>query len=348
MKRILFGLMVWSVALAGCQSNQKSVSELQEDLKNPDWLISRSAADSLAQQGTNALSTLLGALKNKSPQTRMLAVSALVVFAQNKSTHSQALAELLQTLRDKHPLVRRRTAETLAAYARNPIDNDGLILALLESLRKDKDAPVRQYAARALGQLKVSIKNKSAMKHHVLAKLVAQLNDKNLLVVAEIANALLNLLWQHQKLIKEGTKEEIKALTHYQQRALQALIRSLQTGDSWTKAHVSRVLGSLGLRALPAIPALQKALLSSDPAVFHNAAAALGKLGEKAFQALEKDTKSHSLRVRIRAVYALSLMSDFSKKATRLLQKLSQAEREPRVKAMALFSQRVLKSRNKQ
>ncbi len=346
MKQIWIVCMVSCLWLVmGCQSNQPSVSELQKDLAKQDWLRSRNAAELLPSLGTNALPVLLQALKHSSPQTRMFAAEALATFAKSQETHSQALSELLQALRDKHALVRRRTAETLASYAANPVDTDGLILALLESMRKDKDLQVRQYAARALGSLKVSTKNKSSIER-VLSALFHHLHKQHPFVTVDVAYALFRLLQQQQALIKDGTKKEIKALADKQKRTLDALVRVLETGDTWSKASAAHVLGILGVGALPAIPALRKAMLSPHAVVFHNAATALGKIGDKAFVPLKKDMADKSPLVRRRAAYAFSQMASSAKDAVHALERLLKSEKDPSVKAMARFSRDFLKSRH--
>lgn len=341
----LLGLVV----LTGCQSSDPPISDLQKDLAQSDWLVSRNAAELLRRKGANALPVLLQALKHKSPQTRLLAVEALGGFATSQDSHTQALSELLQTLRDKNPLVRRRAAESLGTFASHPIEADGLILALLESMRRDPDTLVRQYAAQALGLLKVSTKNQSALQTHVIPTLTQNLKNQSPLVVMAVAHALLRLIRQVKALNPNAAKDKQKALAAIETQAVLALAQIVERqSDVWVKASAAYVLGKVGAVADEAIPALLKALQTAPDVAYHNAAIALGRIGTKAFVPLKKAMKNPNPTVRKRVAYAFAHMNrDAAESAIHALERFAKHESDAGVKAMLQFSRNLLKMRHK-
>lgn len=313
-----------------------------------DWLTSRNAAELLSGRGTNALPVLLQALKHKSPHTQLLATEALTAFATVPESHSQALTELLQVLRNPNALLRRRAAEALSAYAANPIDTDGLILALFDSLENDKDHVVRQCAAQTLGQLKVSTKNQSAVQTQIIPKL-AQLTAKQIpLVKVELAYAILKLIGQLKMLFQESGKENQVPQDQFEKQALRVLVSTLQDAhDPWLQASTARTLGELKATATPAIPALLTALQSSDAAVYHNAAAALGQIGEMVFVPLKKALEDRSPAIRRRAAYALGQMNHAVNDSLHALERTLAHDKDTSVKDAAQFAHKILKIRHK-
>lgn len=354
---ILF-VLAWSSL--GCSSDKPSISDLKDDLAKEDWLISRNAAELLSQSGTNALPILLQALKHKSPQVRLLAAESLQAFVAPPekpnqkptptqiNTHTQALTELLQSLRSPDALIRRRTAESLAVYAANPIDTDGLILALFDSLENDKDSHVRQYAARALGRLKVSEKNQSAVQTQVVPKLAQLLEKQTPVVKMETSHAILTLMLQLKTLFQESGKEKQVPLDKVEKQALHGLIAVLQDNrQPWIQATAAQALGQLHSLAEPAIPALIQALRSKHPVVFHNAAATLGKISDKVFVPLKKAMEHTDPDTRRRAAYALGQMTHAVNDSIHALERTLAHDKDKSVKEMAQFALQILKIRHK-
>lgn len=348
-RRIVFlALFAFVLVVVGCKQSAPSVSDLQKDLTQSSWLKGRNAAELLSTRGPNALPILLQALKHKSPQVQMLAAEALGPYARSQDSHSKALIELQQALiPKKHVLVRRRAAEALAMYAAHPIDADGLILALFESVRNDKDEQVRQYAARALGSLKVSSKNRPAVETQVLPKLLTHMQQQAPLVTVEIAHAALKLIRQLRVIYKKDeAKDKLKSLSEPQRKALDAIVRVVKDDKQpMAQATAAQILSQLKDMSLPAVPALLQALLSPNRAVSHNAASALGVHGHKAFSYLQKMLKSTSAKERRRAVYVYSTMSSHLKEALYEVDHVLKNDGDKAVREMAKFVKDVLEAR---
>ncbi|TNE50887.1 MAG: hypothetical protein EP343_06980 [Deltaproteobacteria bacterium] len=336
------------LGLVGCKPSAPTVSELQSDLVKADWLKSRNAAEMLSTYGPNALPVLLQGLKNKEPQVQMLSAEALGPHAKSQDSHPQALPELQQALLPKNNvLVRRRAAEALSMYAAHPIDTDGLILALFESVRIDKDEQVRQYAARALGSLKVSMKNQSVVKTQILPKLQGFLQRQAPLVAVEVGHAMLRLIRQLRVVYKKDeAKDMLKALDEPQRKALGAIVLVLKNNKHpWAQATAAQVLRQANDMSLPAASALMEVLLSSKGEVFHCAASALGAHGHKIFSFLKKLIQSKSAEERRRAVYVYSTMNTHLKEALYEVDHVFKNDKDKSVKQMAKFVRDVLDAR---
>ncbi|CCI12431.1 putative Deoxyhypusine monooxygenase [Microcystis aeruginosa PCC 9806] len=316
----------FKVELLGLTKSNQVVNELLKALKDSNWFVRRSAAEALAEIGTEtAIPGLLKALEDSNKYVRVCAA-----FALGNISSETAIPGLLKALEDSDEDVSWNAVEALgkigtetaipgllkaledsdedvswnAAFALGKIGSEAAIPELLKAL-DDSDWYVRRYAAFALGK----IGSETA-----IPGLLKALEDSNEYVRRYAAFALGNI----------GSETAIpvllKALEHFDgfvrsdaaealakigsETAIAELLKALEHSDWYVRSDAAEALAKIGSET--AIAELLKALEDSNEDVRREAAFALGKIGsETAIAGLLKALEDSDYFVRRKAAEAL-------------------------------------------
>ncbi|TRU06885.1 MAG: TIR domain-containing protein [Microcystis sp. Msp_OC_L_20101000_S702] len=285
----------FKVKLLGLTKSNQVVNELSQALEDSDWGVRRSAAEALAEIGTEtATAGLLKALEHSDDDVRMRAALAL-----SKIGSETAIAELLKALEHSDDDVRMR-----AALALSKIGSETAIAELLKAL-KDSDWYVRGNAAFALG----NIGSETA-----IAGLLKALEDSYSYVRWNAAEALGNIgsetaipgllkaLEDSDRFVRRNAAEALAKIGS--ETAIAELLKALEHSDDDDRWNAAEALGKIGSET--AIAELLKALEHSDEDVRGNAALALGNIGsEAAIPELLKPLEHPNEYVRGKAAEAL-------------------------------------------
>ena len=310
------------------------VLELIERLKDEDEDVRRNAAEALVKIGEPAVEPLIKVLKDKNAKVRGDAAYALGRIGDKRAV--DALIEVLRN-EDDDALVRLSAAEALIRIGEPAVE------PLIEAL-KDEDEDARSFAADALGEigdrravdaLVKILKDGSAEVRESAACALGKIGD-------EKALPHLELIWEKEEskevkvwvayalfriAKKEGTFEFLLDVLKDRDREVrwQAVLALGGTGDKRAVEPLMGVLKDIGEDMLvrgsaanalveigePAVRPLIKALRDEDVEVRWNAAAALGKIGDRrAVKPLIKALKDDDIIVRLFAAGALGDIGD--------------------------------------
>ncbi|MBD2622486.1 HEAT repeat domain-containing protein [Microcystis flos-aquae FACHB-1344] len=266
----------FKVELLGLTKSNQVVNELLKALKDSDWGVRRSAAEALAEIGSEtAIPGLLKALEDSDWRVRSNAVKAL-----GKIGSEAAISRLVKALEDSNVFVRSDAAEALGN-----IGSETAIAELLKALEhSNKD--VSWNAAVVLGNI-----------GHVRGKAPEALNFGR-----EAAAAMTEFI----KCL-ENPDSETGDLCRNNIPVRQSLCRRIRQALKWSFVNGEVQLnGALSKRKSPAIAGLLKALEHSNWYVRIKAVEALGKIGtETAIAELLKALEDSNKDVRRNAVFAL-------------------------------------------
>jgi HEAT repeat protein len=259
----------------------------------------------LIRIGNSAVPDLESGLASRHVAVRIRAARLLREFS---PAAESSLRALLKVTDDVSPRVRAEAALSLGKIAATRFARESVYNPIppLLSLTRDKDPSVRAAAFESLGQL-------GATTPEVLTVLSGGLRDSDRSVVLQAAKSL----W----LIQHDASALVPVLTPL-----------LDTPECWRAAYL---LGEIGNRAAPAIPALAR-LLSEEhvPRPFRtppSSAFALGKIGSAALPELLVLLENKDVRIRMNALMALGFMGANGKEAIpQLLQHLHDSDSEIR------------------
>ncbi|BCU12688.1 HEAT repeat domain-containing protein [Microcystis aeruginosa] len=327
----------FKVELLGLTKSNEVVNELLKALKDSDWGVRSSAAEALAEIGSEtAIPGLLKALEDSDWPVRRRAALAL-----GKIGSETAIPGLLKALEDSNVFVRSDAAEALGN-----IGSETAIAELLKALEhSNKD--VRSHAAASLGEIGSEtaipellkalehsdddVRGKAAVAlgkigtETAIAGLLKALEDSDNDVRRNAAFAFNDVRRNAvEALGKIGSETAIagllKALEHSDdyvrgdaafalgkigsETAIAGLLKALEHSDGYLRGKAAEALGKIGSET--AIPGLLKALEHSDWYVRWNAAEALGNIGsETAIPGLLKALEDSNEDVRSNAAEAL-------------------------------------------
>jgi HEAT repeat protein len=251
------------------------VRTLAGQLKDPDPIVSRSAAIRMARIGPTAVHSLMAATIDEDVGVRRLAFSAL---GRTMPVPMIAIPAVIAGLRDPDPQVRRITADTLARFgpeARDAIDPLARVL-------DDRIADVRFRAARTLYRIEGQAHDTAL---NALISLVASPGVTNrpnsigavppkvdaLGEVAPVSDAL--------PPDRAAVVEVIRKLGDgAASRAIAALIPLVAADDPKVRREAVECLGLFGPKARTAVPSLENALGNEDLVVRCLAALSLSEI----------------------------------------------------------------------
>ena len=274
------------LALLGCKA-QAAVPDLIVSLAYP-----QSAAESeraLLRIGTFAVPALERALSSRHTAVRIHSARLL-----RECSSAASIPALIESTRDTSPEVRKEAALSLGALAGRAVPArrfpEKTALAPLLSLSRDHAPQVRAAAFQALGEI-------GEAAPEVLAVLEQGLPDQSPAVSFEAAKALWLLHPDSRKIVP-------------------VLITILDKPERWRAAYL---LGDMGLRAAPAVPALIRLLIEEQvPRPFRtppSSAFALGKIGRPAISELAPLLQNPDPRIRINALMAFGFMGESGRAA---------------------------------
>ncbi|MFN6235957.1 HEAT repeat domain-containing protein [Microcystis sp.] len=280
----------FKVELLGLTKSNQVVNELSQALKDSDWGVRRSAAEALAEIGTEtATAGLLKALEDSDWYVRWKAAEALANIGTETS-----IAGLVKALEDSDYDVSGSAAEALGK-----IGTETATAGLLKALEHSDDY-VRKNAAFALG----NIGSEKAIP--VLLKALKD-SDESVRGNAAFALAKIGSETAIAELLKalEHSDNALEALTEIEtETAIAGLLKALEHSDEGVRGNAAFALGKIGSET--AIAGLLKALEHSDEDVRWYAAFALGKIGsETAIPGLLKALEDSDEFVRRKAAEAL-------------------------------------------
>jgi HEAT repeat protein len=246
--------------------------------------------------GASAVPAVQAGVTARDPEVRFRAVRLL---REMDGVSQSTLPILLGATHDGNSAVRREAVESIASMLlRNEIIQEDCpgVQAILR-LTADSASDVRAQAMQALGEMGVD-------HPRVNTALRRGLCDESLYVKLDAAKSLWDL---------GGSPEEV----------LPVLLSILETSEGWRAAYL---LGDMGARAAPAIPALIGLLVRERvPRPFRtppSSAIALGKIGSAAVPELTLALENRNSRVRISALMALNFMGPAGRSAIPQLLKL--------------------------
>ncbi|WP_430013395.1 HEAT repeat domain-containing protein [Microcystis ichthyoblabe FBCC-A1114] len=320
----------FKVELLGLTKSNQVVNELSQALKDSDWGVRRSAAEALAEIGTEtATAGLLKALEDSDWYVRWKAAEALANIGTETS-----IAGLVKALEDSDYDVSGSAAEALgkigtettipellkalehsdddvrsnAVKALGKIGTETAIPGLLKAL-EDSNSDVRRNAAFALGK----IGSETA-----IPGLLKALKDSDWNVRWNAAFALGNIgsetaipgllkaLKDSDRFVRWNAAEALGNIGS--ETAIPGLLKALEDSDRFVRGKAAEALGNIGSET--AIPGLLKALEDSDEDVRMYAAEALGNIGsETAIPGLLKALEDSNKDVRMYAAEALGKIS---------------------------------------
>ncbi|TRU20008.1 MAG: TIR domain-containing protein [Microcystis aeruginosa Ma_SC_T_19800800_S464] len=312
----------FKVELLGLTKSNQVVNELSQALKDSDWGVRRSAAEALAEIGTEtATAGLLKALEDSDWYVRWKAAEALANIGTETS-----IAGLVKALEDSDYDVSGSAAEALGK-----IGSETAIAGLLKAL-EDSDNYVRRNAAVALA----NIGSETA-----IAGLLKALKDSDRFVRGKAAEALGNIgsetaipgllkaLEHSDKYVRRYAAEALGNIGS--ETAIPGLLKALEHSDKYVRRYAAQALGKIGTETT--IPELLKALEHSDDYVRGNAAEALGNIGsETAIPGLLKALEDSDWYVRWNAAFALGNIGSETAIAG-LLKALEDSNKDVRKKA---------------
>ncbi len=221
-------------------------------LKEKSAKVQRAITLALSRMGSKGTASLLKGLKAKSPRARLYSVKALG----KKRVSKQVLSALKQTLKnDRDADVRTAAAQAIERQGRYAVS---ALPYAEQTLFEDKNEKVKQASASAIAAM-------GAKGYYILSKALEQ-KDANVRFAAAIA----------LKNAGSQSKATIKAMT-----------RVLEDQDDRVRKTASQVLNKIGRKAILALGALKK-LVISDPVdeIRLLSALTLGKLGPRAASAI--------------------------------------------------------------
>ena len=253
-------------------------SELVASLANPDTDIRKSAADTLAKGGAQAVPELVQALESDSAPVRAAAAYALNEMGPEADAATPAL---LDVIKDDDELVR--------ALATSALTNVGLdqsvLINLLTAAVQSESGLVKDIAADALVDI-------GADAVPALGSLLE--NDVTNALAKETAATLIGDI---------SKVDQIDDLVL--ESAIPILAETLSDGDSDVRKAAASALGDFGPLADVAIPALSKALLGEDSGVNQTVASSLSKIGQQSVPGLTEALNSDDMLTRLYAADAL-------------------------------------------
>lgn len=265
----------------------KALSALRRALRDPDADVRRAVVQAMQQIGPKAMPSLIEAAGAKDPVVRSEARRILSFAGKEK------LETLRQALRDPFWRVRMGAATLLGDMKK---DAEDAVPDLAKALG-DQEADVRKAAAialrtigppeaaepavvRALGKALKS--NQSWWQLRIeIAKTLGSFGEKG----APAALDLIELLHDKDKKVQQAGAA---ALRQIGTSAIPAMKTALGSAPWQAKIWVTRILGEMGKKAIPAVPALVDALGDNDIDVRKGALLTLNRLGPAAISAMPK------------------------------------------------------------
>jgi HEAT repeat protein len=226
---------------------EPAIADLCQAMRDPDKKLSQAAARSLFNLGANAVPGIRDLLADELMEVRLTALQALAMLGPEAR---KAVPEVRQLLEDPEAPVRAWAAHTLSSMG--PAARDA-IPALLASM-KDPDVKVQQ--ATFLALLQIGGKEDGG----------------------GLAEALPKLNQEERWAMRGPLKQFGPALRD----AVNPLIRDLQEPDEGKRLSAALALGTIGLEAREATPALQEALNDPSPLVRQSAAVSLALISKQA------------------------------------------------------------------
>ncbi|MGB7084826.1 MAG: S-layer homology domain-containing protein [Phormidesmis sp.] len=286
------------------QSEVDEFSDLVASLSSNDPTVRRTAADTLAASGSNAVPALVTALESSDVRSRQAAAYAL-----NKIGTAAAMATptLLEVAEDNDELVRALATSALGNVGLDRGVLTGVLIAALQSesplvrgIATDMLVNMGADAVPALGAL---LKNEQA---NSLAK--------------QTAATLLGDIGQIDTLGNTAVQLGVSALTE-----------TLDDGDSDVRKAAARALGEFGPLADVAIPALSRTLKSNNSDVNQTVANSLTKIGQQSVPGLTEALNSDDMLTRLYAADAIWILTqDSSQILPTLVSVLSSGDVESR------------------
>ena len=273
-------------------SQREAITELIELSKSAEDRIRKGAADALGNAGIHAVAaipTLTAALRDRDAKVRWAAAEALGRFGSEAAVAASALMKAVQ---DSDSTVRSAAIDALGSIG----PKAKAALPVLTPLLNDGDKSVRAAAAAAL--FRIDRRKAQA----TVAVFIEELRETDTRSRWHALNYL--------RKMREEAKEAVP---------VPLLIDALADPDFGVRGMAAEMLGEIGLKAEPAVPALRKALQSNDVWIRGSAALALVRImGTKATMAVpalidglddeDQDLREDNLR-------ALQTMGSLAKEA---------------------------------
>lgn len=352
----VIGLAIVKLGPIGLQ--RLELRSLSAKLHDPAPATRQTAADRLAKIGPQAVPILLEALRDKDPEVRMLACSALMKAQPEPAVAIRAVVKLLK---DDDPKVRRAAAWELglansAFGLEEEADETKETVDALRSVLGDQDRDVRIAAIEALAslgrkaasagdELTEILRNRDPQLRIAAARTLLRINRDTRRAVVPVLLELLGDADPESTVSQKafGTLREEEAEEQMVPRLLE-LSRSPETA---TRRRAVFYLGDIGPTAELAVYELLTLLSDSDAVVRFRAAEALAAIDpdatEPAIPVLQQSVINPELEFPLRST-AVALLADLdpgteAKAVPSLIEGLHAKERTTRAESILLLKQ---------
>ncbi|MBI5211149.1 MAG: HEAT repeat domain-containing protein [Elusimicrobia bacterium] len=251
--------------------------------ENPDQLLRREAARSLAARGpeaAGALEPLLRALEDQDKETRWEAARAIAGLG---PLDERAAGPLLKALGDAEAVTRRYAAGALRSLRPSPPQ----ALAALGKALADEDAQVRREAGLGLAELGPAARPAARELAKALLEDPDSQSRQNVALAfsrmepppAEAAEALVRALEDEEPQVRREAAYALSMMEPVPAEACPGLLEALEAGDGQLSWAVALAVGRMARPPKKALEALAKLAEHPDPKVAKEAAGALSRLG---------------------------------------------------------------------
>ncbi|MBF0547382.1 MAG: HEAT repeat domain-containing protein [Candidatus Riflebacteria bacterium] len=287
-------IMSFCAATLGEIGNPKSVPILLEGLSHESWTVRRSCAYALGDIGEKGVDKIAEALKSPNDDVRYWVTRIL------ESIGEPGMAYLVGALTDKNKSIRYFAAKALRSS-----NNPEIIRHLVRALA-DKSWSVRKVAAESIAK----------MDDIPIEHLLRNISSDNEDIRHWIGNILEEIGAARLEQIHECLKMKDAELKLYACQALgsiadprstDVLIEALQDPNEWTRIYAAIALGKIGDER--AIVPLIRSLSDRNAEVHRNVMNAFQKLGEKAFEVIEKTIEDEDSILRRNSAIAIGEMA---------------------------------------
>jgi HEAT repeat protein len=285
-------IRIFAATALGDTEDKRSVYPLINALKDREWLVRKSAADSLMKIGLMHIEILVKSMNDPNPDIRYW-VERIIGEIGDK-----AIKPLIDVLRND----RNREMRFFAAFGLSAIGDKTAVPALIDALSTDVNDWVRKYSAQALGRINDPRGIKALIE--ALGRERGDISEWIVNVLSKLENPPVDLI---AKRMREGTVQTmiycIDCLGKIKHKdTVKHLISKLNTEDETIVPAVTRAFVETGPGA---IPELVKALEDENWAVRKNSADILSMLGESAEEALNQALVKEDKNLRYWATSAL-------------------------------------------
>lgn len=355
---VVFLIGLVAVKLGPVLLRRLELRSLSGKLRDTNPTTRQTAADRLAKIGASAVPVLLEALKDKNPDVRAAACSALMKAQPDPGTAIEALVKLLK---DDNPTVRRAAAWELGLAnitfgLEEDADETRETVKALRAALGDKDHDVRVTAVGALA----SLGRKAAAAGD---DLVEVLQERDPRIQVEAARTLLRINRDTRSLVLPVLLEllgDADAESNVSQRAFGTLreeeaeeqmaprlIGLLESRDMEVRRRAAHYLGDIGPSAESAVYPLLTLLSDPDATVRFRAAEALAAIDpdatEPAIPVLQRSVVNSELAFPLRSTAVALLVGldpgSEAKAVAGLIEGLHAQDRTMRAESILLLKQ---------